>query len=1113
MAQSGPPSTRCRTLIVDDAPAGEDGFGSHAPIADAIHEVITTESGGRTIGLQGSWGSGKSTVVRLLAERLDEPEYHVVLFDAWAHEGDPLRRAFLDKLIASLLPTGWVDEKAWGNRREELAHRRRIDHTRPTAKLEAPAIVAAALAALFAILLSAGPVFLELGYVDGADWPSWPGWTIYGMLATGVVVVAASLVLRRASGDENDTWLSLLSVQSVTESRTETIETPDPTSIEFEATFRDLMRDALTSNRSRRLVLVVDNLDRVAPEDARSIWSTLQTFLHHSHDDRPPWLDSLWVLLPYDRAGLARLWDEPDEADRSGTKAQDELVGSFIDKSIQVGFEVPLPLLSDWRAYLESTLSLALPECSDADSYAAHRMYARQVANADQAPSPRQIKQYVNRIGALHRQWQHELPFASLAYYASLDANGVEIAQRLRRNELPHPLLAGLLPEQVDAHLAAIAFNTDEARARQLLYGPLIERALARETSEDLMELLDRPGFWEALPQVGALLVGMGTPALLTAARRLMAIPEDRRPAAEWTEVISLVARQALAVEDWLALTLEYADDLLGLLSLLDETAAAEIARRVADTEIPDEGAAEWAAGAHALLARSERLFLTAAGPPGVVCDVLVHSSSLDGWEERVPRLRIEAASRRGLDDVIVERIAERPSDAIGALTVLRGIEAQVEWRPFVDAAVSRLRDGAPSHAVEPQPTAGEARSLLGILRLARGGSPEERAALVDEGVALEYVWLADQEVEPPAFGDWVYEELRQFSPDSWANRSYPGYAPSGKELVDALLSDPANRPADVLAQAIAQLHDYDVIASIGAHTEGTALASELVAELWDSDGFRSALNGTRFRSLWEHIALAGSSGELNLDSLVRAVCANQTFVTELESLAFSEDRAGMYAAVIASHPDRGEAAGLAEWVAESLSNLTLGQWQEAMAHSDEWVALLTEVHNAAPSARLRGAYAQALARFLEQVAGGRDVTTKEAEQWRLSVVPLLGSAVEGTYVEGVARAAANAGGALPEMFFALVGDELQDPAILMRPDIRDGLLPNLVTERNSAGLAWLIDALRGDEIRRRASTGAFDALAEVVRTSLGAEDGSDEHLRRIAALIGLDLQRDPELE
>ena len=96
------------------------------------------------------------------------------------------------------------------------------------------------------------------------------------------------------------------------------------------------MGDALVGCPERRLALVVDNLDRVAPEDARSVWATLQTFLHHPHDPRATWLRSLWVVLPFDRAGINRLWDGSGEA-----------ADSFLDKSIQVHFEVPLPLLTD----------------------------------------------------------------------------------------------------------------------------------------------------------------------------------------------------------------------------------------------------------------------------------------------------------------------------------------------------------------------------------------------------------------------------------------------------------------------------------------------------------------------------------------------------------------------------------------------------------------------------------------------------------------------------------------------------------------------------------------------------------------------------------------------
>lgn len=132
------------------------------------------------------------------------------------------------------------------------------------------------------------------------------------------------------------------------------------------------------------------------------------------------------------------------------------------------------------------------------------------------------------------------------------------------------------------------------------------------------------------------------------------------------------------------------------------------------------------------------------------------------------------------------------------------------------------------------------------------------------------------------------------------------------------------------------------------------------------------------------------------------------------------------------------------------------------------------------------------------------------AAQMHHPVVAVLAPEVEGTYVEGVARAAANAGGGLPEAFFALVGDTLKKPRFFLRADILNGLLPDLVTERNSAGLSWLIDALQTEDARRSAPANAFSALAEVVRTSHGHDEDDDQRLQHIATLIGLELESNP---
>lgn len=794
MTANGPSARLCPTRTVDDAPASEDVFGSHAPIAAAVRELVTTEPGGRTIGLEGGWGSGKSTVVRLLNDRLDGSGAQVVVFDAWAHEGDPLRRSFLETLIKSVSAQGWIDKQSWGERRESLARRRRVEHTRPVPRIERPVIIAGAGAALFAILVPLSAALVDAGLSANRTWALGIGIAICAML-TALIAIGTGWLLRSRSGSARGAFLSLFSVESVTESTSETIETPDPTSVEFESTFRDLMGAALGAEPERRLVLVVDNLDRVSRDDARSIWATLQTFLHHSHDYREPWLDSLWVLLPYDRDGIARLWDESATDVNDETQPPTTLADSFIDKSIQVRFEFPLPLLSDWRTYLESTLRLALPDCGEADSYTAYRLYAHRLADSGRTPSPREIKQYINRIGALHRRWQHGLPFASLAYYASLGIDGVKVADRLRRGTLPESELADLLDDDVDAHLAAVAFNTDPERARQLLLGPLLDRALTRDMSDELIELLDRPGFWEALPQSPIVQPGMGTTALLKAAARLLDVPDPQRPDAEWRDITIQFARQGLAEDNWPPLSRDSADDLSGLLSLVPKRTAEDIAEKVTAASIPEGGAAAWADGAHVLFGRFEWLTVHAYGAPEAVCDALARFATLESSGELTGRLRVDPETRGLLNEVIVERIAQGPVEALNALSVLRRTEPDIDWDPFVDAASDRLRDGIPSRGSEQQPTPSESRSLLEILVTTEQHSPQARAVLVEEGIALEYVWLASQQGDDGALGDWLYEEIRQFTHDSWTTRSYPGHASSGKGLVDALLADPSNQP------------------------------------------------------------------------------------------------------------------------------------------------------------------------------------------------------------------------------------------------------------------------------------------------------------------------------
>ena len=172
------------------------------------------------------------------------------------------------------------------------------------------------------------------------------------LLPVGIIIALAPAIyyggvriwriIRKGWRSEEDGGLSelpaLVTGQASTESRTLVTQTPDPTSVEFESIFRDLLDEALEPE-NRKLLIVVDNLDRVEPSDALSIWSTLQTFLGHTDYQRPDWIDRLWVLIPYDHNAILRLWD--GSGSNATKPANSSLATSFLDKTFQLRFRAP----------------------------------------------------------------------------------------------------------------------------------------------------------------------------------------------------------------------------------------------------------------------------------------------------------------------------------------------------------------------------------------------------------------------------------------------------------------------------------------------------------------------------------------------------------------------------------------------------------------------------------------------------------------------------------------------------------------------------------------------------------------------------------------------------
>ena len=96
--------------FISNNPCGEDLFEgkSHEKIANCIVEQLKENDNCNIIGIEGSWGSGKSNLVKLIKSKLQEkkdkkePSFYIYTYDVWGYQNDYLKRSVLENLMTFL---------------------------------------------------------------------------------------------------------------------------------------------------------------------------------------------------------------------------------------------------------------------------------------------------------------------------------------------------------------------------------------------------------------------------------------------------------------------------------------------------------------------------------------------------------------------------------------------------------------------------------------------------------------------------------------------------------------------------------------------------------------------------------------------------------------------------------------------------------------------------------------------------------------------------------------------------------------------------------------------------------------------------------------------------
>ncbi|MHB1646805.1 MAG: hypothetical protein EVG15_08895 [Candidatus Acididesulfobacter diazotrophicus] len=333
--------------LLTDAPSHDNTLGHFKNLAENLKKIIKILSDykennqenniNNTIGILGSWGSGKSTLIEMLKK---EKDYEIFIFDSWSHKDDFIKRAFLielvnflderikktfkgyslklisnipykfsegtkeidnknDKKINSKITIGEYIKKSIKiikSNSDPISNIKLLDKISILSLISLPFIISF-IFSIFLKSITSNQSKIEL--------------TKYGLPATIVIIIILSLVITfavigiaRFLFNKNS---AIFLKKAETEESTSSAENFDFTNYDFQDVFTHILNkykytEYQKANPDKKLLIVFDNLDRVEDEAIIRCISLIQTIIESSKSSNiaSDLLNNLYIVVPID---------------------------------------------------------------------------------------------------------------------------------------------------------------------------------------------------------------------------------------------------------------------------------------------------------------------------------------------------------------------------------------------------------------------------------------------------------------------------------------------------------------------------------------------------------------------------------------------------------------------------------------------------------------------------------------------------------------------------------------------------------------------------------------------------------------------------------------------
>jgi hypothetical protein len=476
------------TFLTQDAKCADVLGGGHTRIALSMAEAIRETISPGPIALLGPLGSGKSTVIALLTNTLSldsEDCNFTFTFDTWSHGKDPLRSSFLEELIMKLVEKRWLcDGDAWRQSAALISGRLSKSEGIKTNYLT-PSAVYLGLAAVFVSLLMTA--FINFYLKDSFGFDKLHTLVVGNPFAVVEVLLFLALSTYWIVLDLSSTPSYIRNLARSEHSETEIRNTGDTSSSEFKKHFLKVVEEALGASEKRRLIIVLDNIDRSGDVDIGKLWSIVETFFDGSVRDS--WFQRLWLIVP--------ISGENAESKTEALSSRNKIDKELMTKMFAVQYRMPAMTPHPVTNFLQDQLKIAFANIeiiTVSHIWATVQIY--RIVKGLTYSSPREIKHFVNALVALSSEWQHQLQLPVVAVYVLYhDVFIADLAKTLSGANF-HATVKQLLAEYSwEEQLLQLHFHLEADQAKHALIEEQMNAAIANGTIDGLEKFLALPGF------------------------------------------------------------------------------------------------------------------------------------------------------------------------------------------------------------------------------------------------------------------------------------------------------------------------------------------------------------------------------------------------------------------------------------------------------------------------------------------------------------------------------------------------------------------------------------------------------------------------------------------